>query len=42
MKGQFQLEVMHKSGHAVHEDNPEDVAKIFARIIERYKKILNL
>ncbi|KAF7639148.1 Protein phosphatase methylesterase 1 [Meloidogyne graminicola] len=42
MKGQFQLEVMHKSGHAVHEDNPEVVAKIFVRIIERHKKILNL
>ncbi|CAK5074259.1 unnamed protein product [Meloidogyne enterolobii] len=41
MRGQFQLEVMHKSGHAVHEDNPEDVAKIFSRIIERYRKILN-
>ncbi|KAL7080022.1 hypothetical protein ACQ4LE_000790 [Meloidogyne hapla] len=41
MRGQFQLEVMHKVGHAVHEDNPEAVAKVFSRIVERYKKILN-
>jgi pimeloyl-ACP methyl ester carboxylesterase len=41
MKGQFQLEVLHKVGHAVHEDSPELVAKIFIQIVNRYKFIFN-
>lgn len=41
MRGQFQLEVLNKSGHAVQEDNPEAVAKIFVQLVNRYKFIFN-
>ncbi|CEF67173.1 Protein phosphatase methylesterase 1 [Strongyloides ratti] len=37
MAGKFQMEVIKKTGHLVHEDNPEDVANIFIRMMKRYK-----
>ncbi|KAL3091369.1 hypothetical protein niasHS_007162 [Heterodera schachtii] len=39
MRGQFQLEVLPKVGHAVHEDSPELVAKIFVTLVKRYNVI---
>jgi protein phosphatase methylesterase 1 len=42
MRGMFQLEVLPKVGHAVHEDNPERVAAIFVTIYRKYKPILRL
>lgn len=37
MAGKFQMEVVKKTGHLVHEDSPEDVACIFIRMMKRYK-----
>uniref|UniRef100_A0A0N4Z255 Protein phosphatase methylesterase 1 n=1 Tax=Parastrongyloides trichosuri TaxID=131310 RepID=A0A0N4Z255_PARTI len=37
MAGKFQMEVVKKTGHVVHEDNPDDVAIIFIRMMKRYK-----
>lgn len=39
MRGMFQMEVLAKVGHAVHEDTPDKVAGIFAQIYNRYKPI---
>uniref|UniRef100_A0A0N5BWR3 Protein phosphatase methylesterase 1 n=1 Tax=Strongyloides papillosus TaxID=174720 RepID=A0A0N5BWR3_STREA len=37
MAGKFQMEVVKKTGHLVHEDNPDEVANIFIRMMKRYK-----
>ena len=37
MQGKFQLNVIAKSGHAVHEDQPELVADTIANFMTRYK-----
>lgn len=37
MQGKFQLAVIPKSGHAVHEDQPEIVAEKLAAFLSRYK-----
>uniref|UniRef100_A0A914H0D9 Protein phosphatase methylesterase 1 n=1 Tax=Globodera rostochiensis TaxID=31243 RepID=A0A914H0D9_GLORO len=41
MRGQFQLEVLPKAGHAVHEDSPELVAKIFVSLLICEKQMLD-
>ncbi|CAD5214874.1 unnamed protein product [Bursaphelenchus okinawaensis] len=41
MQGAFQYEVLHKVGHAVHEDSPDKVADIFANMVKRYQVIFN-
>lgn len=37
MQGKFQMQVLPKSGHAVHEDVPEQVADALATYLVRYK-----
>jgi protein phosphatase methylesterase 1 len=36
MQGKFQLVVLPKAGHAVHEDDPEKVAIAIAGFLKRY------
>ncbi|KAL3308985.1 Protein phosphatase methylesterase 1, partial [Cichlidogyrus casuarinus] len=37
MQGKFQFQVLPKSGHAVHEDQPEKVSAIIAQFLTRYR-----
>lgn len=39
MQGKFQLDVIPKSGHAVHEDQPELVADTISTFMRRYKMV---
>uniref|UniRef100_A0A1I8I0C9 Protein phosphatase methylesterase 1 n=1 Tax=Macrostomum lignano TaxID=282301 RepID=A0A1I8I0C9_9PLAT len=37
MQGKFQMQLLHRSGHAVHEDHPEHVAEVLASFLVRHK-----
>lgn len=37
MQGKFQLQVLPKCGHAVHEDVPDQVAELLASFLVRYR-----
>jgi len=39
MQGKFQMHVVPKSGHAVHEDAPEQVADCIASFLVRHKLV---
>lgn len=39
MQGKFQMHVVPKSGHAVHEDAPEQVADCIASFLTRHKLV---
>lgn len=41
MQGKFQLEVINKTGHIVHEDQSHEVAGIFLSFFKRYKVLLS-
>jgi pimeloyl-ACP methyl ester carboxylesterase len=40
MGGMLQVEVLPKAGHAIQEDAPDAIAEIFAKIVKRYRRIL--
>lgn len=37
MQGKFQMQVLHKSGHAIHEDQPGNVADIISGFLVKQK-----
>jgi protein phosphatase methylesterase 1 len=39
MQGKFQLQVLPQCGHAVHEDNPDKVAEVFAAFLVRNRLV---
>jgi protein phosphatase methylesterase 1 len=42
MQGKFQLAVIRDSGHAIHEDRPDELAELLASLVHKHLKLLNL
>lgn len=42
MQGKFQLAIVRDSGHAIHEDHPEQLADLIAGLVMKHLKLLHI